>query len=121
MEHLGHDPAAEQAAVGDGALRKDGAEDRVVVGKDRQLAVFVRYDVLSAARALHGEQIAHIYASTTLRLDTLLRRLGQFGRRLVFYGCYNSVARNRKLRPARGTSDIRLFRFSHLVWILIGD
>lgn len=77
MEHLRHDEAAEQTAVGYGSLFEDVIENRVVVVQNRQLAVLVRSDIIASVGSLHGEQAAHVHADTAERFDAFVRRLGQ--------------------------------------------
>lgn len=77
MEHLCHDPPAEESVVGNGTLCHDAAEYRVVVIQDGKFPVFVGGDILAALGSLHGEQAAHVHADTAERFDAFVRRLGQ--------------------------------------------
>ena len=77
VEHLSHNPAAEQTAVGYGSLFEDVIENRVVVVQNRQFAVLVRGDIITAVGSLHGKQTAHVHADTAECLDAFVRRLGQ--------------------------------------------
>lgn len=49
MEHLCHDPPAEESVVGNGTLCHDAAEYRVVVIQDGKFPVFVGGDILAAS------------------------------------------------------------------------
>ena len=83
MEHLCHDPPAEESVVGNGTLCHDAAEYRVVVIQDGKFPVLVGGDVLAALGSLHGEQTAHVHTSASERLDTLARPFGKSGRGIM--------------------------------------
>ena len=78
MEHLCHDPPAEESVVGNGTLCHDAAEYRVVVIQDGKFPVFVGGDILAAL-----EQAAHVHTGTAECLDTLPRPFGKSGRRIM--------------------------------------
>ena len=83
MEHLCHDPPAEESVVGNGTLCHDAAEYRVVVIQDGKFPVFVGGDILAALGSLHGEQAAHVHTGPAECLDTLPRPFGKSGGRIM--------------------------------------
>ena len=130
MEHLRHDPATEQASVRDIALVDDLSENRIVIIQHGQQPVLVGSDTLAAVGTLHGEEVAHIHAGRTERLDTFFRCLGYFclpgGGRIPpgycrVYGSQTGVlsdngrhyslflVRDGELCPAAGTQDFCLW------------